>query len=321
MDTRQPRILVVDDSAVDRTIAGRLLEREVGWSVTYAEDGQQALDSIDKALPDVVVTDLDMPALNGLELVTELYVAGFDIPVILMTAKGSEELAVEALNRGAAGYVTKSKLTKELVKTVQRALSSIQATRDISSTTANLTEFKVEFISSGKAEQVFPMADVLARQLDLYWHLKSRERLRVATAIEEALSNALYHGTLELDPDLKESDPQLYYQLAKDREEKEPYSDRRIRVTATGSPSEVRFVISDDGPGFDCVELPADAGLDFLSESTGRGVGLMRAFMDGVSWNARGNEVTLSKSRQSRDETHVRNPASRMILGMIAEEE
>ncbi|MBW3542246.1 MAG: response regulator, partial [Planctomycetes bacterium] len=63
------RILVVDDSAMDRRLAGGLLEKRAGWSVLFAVDGRDALEQIELHIPELVVTDLQMPNMNGLELV------------------------------------------------------------------------------------------------------------------------------------------------------------------------------------------------------------------------------------------------------------
>ena len=101
-------VLVVDDSAVDRRLAGGLLEKESGLTVIYASDGTEALVKLDTENPDLVVTDLQMPKMNGLELVGAIRHQYPLVPVILMTAHGSEEIAIAALEQGAASYVPKS---------------------------------------------------------------------------------------------------------------------------------------------------------------------------------------------------------------------
>src|SRR6516165_12456236 len=108
------RVLIVDDSTVDRRLAGRLLEKQLGLDVSYAKDGRAALKALAKEPPDLVLTDMHMPNLNGLELVEQIRGNHPLIPVILMTAFGSEDLAVEALRKGAASYVPKRVLAEEL---------------------------------------------------------------------------------------------------------------------------------------------------------------------------------------------------------------
>ena len=125
-------ILVVDDSAMDRRVAGGLLEKEPDCQVFYAEDGYQALKSVDENLPDVVVTDMVMPHLDGLQLVEAMKRDFPLIPVIIMTAVGTEETAVQALKRGAASYVTKRRLAQDLIETVRMVLRAADDERNVS---------------------------------------------------------------------------------------------------------------------------------------------------------------------------------------------
>src|SRR6476659_7666012 len=100
-----PSILVVDDSPLDRHLAVSLLKKSPDYAVFEAIDGKDALAKIELHLPDLVVTDMMMPNLNGLELVAEVKEEYPLMPIILMTSLGSEEIAVQALQRGAASYV------------------------------------------------------------------------------------------------------------------------------------------------------------------------------------------------------------------------
>lgn len=118
------RILVVDDSPVERRLVGGLLERSLtDASVSYAENGQLALDVAAADMPDVIITDLQMPEMNGLELVESIKSRGYGVPVILMTSFGNEEVAVQALKMGAASYVPKRALATNLIETIKNVLS------------------------------------------------------------------------------------------------------------------------------------------------------------------------------------------------------
>ena len=122
-------ILVVDDSAVDRRLVGGLLEKDDHWRVEYAENGSEALTRMKDAAPDLVITDLQMPEMDGLELVAAARVHCPQVPVILITAYGSEMLAVEALEQGAATYVPKTQLADKLSDTVKDVLALARADR------------------------------------------------------------------------------------------------------------------------------------------------------------------------------------------------
>src|ERR1700730_8593471 len=97
------KVLVVDDSAVDRKMAGSILEKRpglteldkrTGITPVYAQNGKEALAALSKELPDLVLTDLQMPEMNGLEFVEEVKNKYPALPVILMTAYGSEDIAM-----------------------------------------------------------------------------------------------------------------------------------------------------------------------------------------------------------------------------------
>ena len=89
-----PMVLVVDDTEVDRRLMAGMLEINMEWLVTFANNGKEALEIINQAVPDVVVTDLEMPEMDGLQLVEACRQHFSSVPVILVTGKGSEVLAM-----------------------------------------------------------------------------------------------------------------------------------------------------------------------------------------------------------------------------------
>src|SRR5713101_3144497 len=116
------KALIVDDSAVDRRRAEKLLAKSDGLVILSAANGREALEMVARELPDVVITDMQMPEMDGLQLVEAIRSKYPAVPVILMTAHGSEELAVQALQRGAASYVPKRNLATDLPDTVESVL-------------------------------------------------------------------------------------------------------------------------------------------------------------------------------------------------------
>src|SRR5262245_1228218 len=124
-----PTVLVVDDSPTDLRLAAGLLQKAPEMHVVQAADGREALQQIELHLPDVVVTDMMMPHINGLELVSQVREQFPLVPIILMTSQGSEEIAVQALQKGAASYVPKRALASELLEIVERVLSTSKEVR------------------------------------------------------------------------------------------------------------------------------------------------------------------------------------------------
>ncbi len=301
-----PKVLIVDDTAVDRTRAGGLLRENSNLEVTFAEDGKAALAAMQRNLPDLVLTDMQMPELDGLELVTQIRTHYPHVPVVLMTAMGSDAIAIEALQRGAASYVPKSHLNEWLRETVEDVLAMSRAHQSFE--TLARCQSRAEF--TYELENDPALIDILVEMLQKV--VRSMELtdqtgvFRVGVALREALHNALFHGNLGLSPDdLERSREQMLgggADLLTQRRNTSPYCNRRIHVLATITKEEARFVIRDGGPGFDYVSLlttinPKATGT--LDPDRGRGFVLMLSFMDEVSFNESGNEVTMVKSRDA----------------------
>ncbi len=114
-------ILVVDDQEPNRVTLERILERE-GWEVEHAADGRGGLDRLREGGISVIVTDLKMPGMSGMDLLRAARAVSPDVEVVVMTAYGTVETAVEAMKEGAYDYVTKPLRRSELVATIRKAL-------------------------------------------------------------------------------------------------------------------------------------------------------------------------------------------------------
>jgi len=119
-------VLVVDDDPTVSDVVRRYLER-AGFAVTLSADGQSALEVYQRERPDLVVLDLMLPGLSGLEVCRRLRVMDPGLPVIMLTALGEESDRVLGLELGADDYLTKPFSPRELVLRVQSVLRRAQA--------------------------------------------------------------------------------------------------------------------------------------------------------------------------------------------------
>jgi two-component system, OmpR family, KDP operon response regulator KdpE len=128
----EPRILVVDDEPQITRVLRRSLSSK-GYEVQVAEDGEEALDVFRKWNPDIVITDLFMPRMGGLELCRRIRKTS-QVPILILSVKGEERAKVEALDTGADDYVTKPFGMDELFARIRVALrrSSMPASNDTS---------------------------------------------------------------------------------------------------------------------------------------------------------------------------------------------
>ena len=114
------RILIADDHELIRRGVRTLLEAEPGWNVVAeASDGQEALEKAKETKPEIVVLDIGMPRLSGLEAARRLKRILPQVKVLMLTVHESERLALEVLNAGARGYVTKSDTARDLVIAIE----------------------------------------------------------------------------------------------------------------------------------------------------------------------------------------------------------
>jgi len=287
-------ILVVDDSPLDQHFAGRCVQDE-GCSVIFAKNGREALEVILQQKPDAVLTDLQMPELDGLELVRRIKEQHLTTPVILMTAHGSEEVAVQALRAGAASYVPKKNLQRDLSWALRNVLAAAEAAYEKEQIRDFLTLSESHYVLGYEPNAPRTLVSHLQDTLAQMAICDEVGRLQVATALTEALANAVDHGNLELDSKMREQDATEYRRLGVERSQQKPFRDRRVQVTARIDPDQAVFVVRDEGRGFDPHRLPDPTDPENLLKPSGRGVMLIRTFMDEVSFNETGNEITMVK--------------------------
>ncbi|MDG1896854.1 MAG: response regulator [Fuerstiella sp.] len=289
-------ILVVDDSATDRTRIAGLLSRMSDYEVITASGGAEAKEILSASRIDLVLTDLQMPEVDGLELVKDLRRNHSDIPVVLMTGTGSEEIAVQAMKAGAANYVNKTSGPKWLRENIERVLSAqgeIQSHREL---LKSLRRDEYEFLLGNDRGLMASTARFLRQVVQSTGLCADSDLPRLGIAMEEALLNACLHGNLELDSVLREGDDDRFNDLARKRSASQPWKDRHVTVRASISPKQFKVEITDDGPGFDPSCLPDPTASENLLKPHGRGIMMMRLFLDDVQWNERGNRVTMIKN-------------------------
>jgi len=288
------RILVVEDSRTQALQIQLLLEEGAGYEVSLAGNGLEALEVLKAGLPDIVLTDMSMPEMNGLELVEAVRREYPGLPIVLMTAMGSEEIAVQALQAGAASYVPKKNLNQDILPTLENVLNVVQAGHQENRVLGCLTHAEFTFILDNDISLVAPLIGHLEESVVRMRHCDRTQLMRVAVALHEALVNAIQHGNLEVSSDLRQQDEEVFRRLVEERRGQAPYSDRRVRVTAKLSPNEAVYVVNDQGPGFDPSTLPDPTDPTNLERIGGRGLMLIRTFMDRVEFNKSGNQITMS---------------------------
>ena len=299
--TEPNQILVVDDSPTQLRLLEMVLERN-GCDVRGVSSAREALELIASDPPMLVITDLQMPDMDGFELVAEIKQTAASIPVIVTTSEGSEEVVVRALHAGATNYIPKRDLESDLLAIVDQVLSVNRASRSVERVAKFAVESSIRLVINNDetlVPSVISRLELPMVELDLF---DEGERMQIAMALDEALLNAIVHGNLEVSSDLREiDDGKPYTDLIERRKRESPYQERRVGVALQATSEFARFTICDDGPGFDASQLHDPTDPDNLEKCGGRGLLLINSFMDEVLHNKAGNEITMLKRKQSDD--------------------
>lgn len=210
------------------------------------------------------------------------------VPVVVLTGDEPDATIQDALRTGIAGCLPRQNISSDLARTLQILLNP--ATND-----GNC--IRVCYTLDNRPELLPLVVARMRNLLDDWPFTDANEPVRVTVALSEALDNALYHGNLELDSALRQGDGSAWREEGQRRRALPPYRHRKIRFRASIAQDAATFTVSDEGPGFnrslqiDCTDP------ENLERCSGRGLMLMRMYMDEVTFNPLGNEVTLLKRR------------------------
>ncbi len=132
------KVLVVDDGRDNREFIVDYILKPQGFVPLLARDGAEGMELVRKHHPDLILLDLQMPRMNGMQMLDTLQAEDWDIPVILMTFHGSEEVAIEVYRKGVRDYVKKPYTVEEMLEAMERALSEVRLRQEKEALTRRL---------------------------------------------------------------------------------------------------------------------------------------------------------------------------------------
>lgn len=310
-------IMLIDESKSFRQLASIVLKTEFSsLKMDAVEDTEHAIRLLRLASYKLIVIDVTLLNTSGCDILDHLNQRYPDIPVLVTSAMGIDHAVLKAFDRGVIGHVNKELVHDEFPTRIQSILNSAPNPEPNSLSSSLLKEQTSKFSIPNERHLIMKINNYVAQLLKIFNICSNREQMRVLLALEEALVNAICHGNLEVSSELRGVDDEAYTQLLNERCNSPQFNERRveIRITVTNALAKIR--IRDQGPGFDTSSLPDPREEINLGRSHGRGVLLMRSFMDEVHYNETGNEVTMIKyktdhANRSTDSaiwTHVQCP-------------
>jgi DNA-binding response OmpR family regulator len=291
-----PAVLVVDDEETLRSLLTRLLQRE-GFRPFSANDGEQAIRLFREQSPLVVVSDIRMPKMDGLTMLTEIRKIDRAAAVILMTGQGNEEILLSALRGGATNFFKKPFNNRELIDEIRRIVSFRLEAERSSFFSPYATEETKSFVLPVGVASYYSIINQVTLQLPTL--VATEDILNLKIGIEEMITNAIEHGSLGISFEEKSQAIRegRLAELVSARTEEARRAGRKIFVTSRLSSELFEVIIRDEGQGFDWRKLPAVSPENLLAYN-GRGIFLTKIYFDDVEYNEEGNQVTLRKHKR-----------------------
>jgi CheY-like chemotaxis protein len=289
-------ILVVDPSQENQRFFQKLLESSLGYSILTTANTESAMELLAREEVDVAVFNMGRPEGVRLEEIEDIPMLYPLLPLIVLVNHGDEETASRAQLAGVSAFVPYPAVAELLPHMVDRLLLEYSQRRGLEQLLDSISRQDCTFVIRNNDDAIVStMVGIMSRGMVSAGLCDEDAANFAGLALEEALRNALHHGNLELCSDLREEDDEAYQQLLEERRRLSPYRERKLHVTVKVDSENASFVIRDEGPGFDPSQVRDATDEEHLENVSGRGVLLMRAFMDDVVYNAAGNEVTLIK--------------------------
>jgi CheY-like chemotaxis protein len=180
-----PTILAVDDSPSDiQLVVAHLSAARPEWAVFTVDTGEKALERIAESTPDIVISDLRMPEMDGLELIGKLKQSHPHLPAIILTGNGSESLAVEALAAGAASYVSKSELSNCLADTIDQVLDRVRLNHSYGRLVENLDQIDHRYTLENDPALIPPLVDLVQEMAYGVYLVDASQRHQIGIAVE-----------------------------------------------------------------------------------------------------------------------------------------
>jgi CheY-like chemotaxis protein/anti-sigma regulatory factor (Ser/Thr protein kinase) len=276
-------ILIIDDEAPVREVLSMALA-DRGYEILEASDGREGLEKYRVGNPDLVITDVMMPEMDGIEVLKNIRQVNEETDIIIMTGHGSEEIVIEALRLGASNYLKKPIAFEDLFNVVERIVTR-RHYRKRFEVSKGVVQFEKKKLVLGNRYNIHP--DVDTRVVD---------GLRIG--LYEIIVNAIEHGNLGINSKEKAEAilDNTYGGLLGERLRHAEEAGKKVFVTCTYTRDSLSVEVQDQGEGFDFEGLPDMGDPATVMSVSGRGIFLTSLYFDRVEFREPGNRVFLEKT-------------------------
>ncbi|MGQ9615896.1 MAG: response regulator [Spirochaetota bacterium] len=297
------KILIIDDNAPVREILKSAL-KDKGYTVYEAKNGEEGLAIFKNIKPEIVLTDVRMPELSGIEITKHIKEIKEDADVIIMTGFGSEELVIEALQAGASNYIKKPIVFSDLFTILDNIINKREYRKRYEIARDVVVSEQKEIIIGNDVTNLWGVINQILFNISPRVESRLHEGMRLG--LYEILVNAIEHGNLGISYEEKTKAQQdnSYLELLKAKIIEADAQGKRVYINSTYKDDTLKIEIRDEGEGFDFNALPDMSDPENVMASHGRGIFLCSIYFDQIVYAKPGNCVTLIKRFSSPPEPH-----------------
>lgn len=287
------RILFVDDEPSIRELFQ--ISLGVDYNLTLAKDGEEALDIANANTFDLIITDISLPKMSGVDFIRSIRKNGNFTPFIIITGDSNIELAIDTFRMGAIDFFLKPFRVDSIRSVIERFASMHINKEELirSQDFIHIAE-KSQFILLPKIRRINYYVNLLLVILADLPNLKLEDQLALKVTLYELISNAIEHGTAGINYQEKkkilENANQDYFNYV---EEKCKGTNKKVTITLDYSPEQIEMTIADEGDGFNPKDIPDPIKNPSANLYSGRGLFLTKLNIDEIRFNDKGNTVTV----------------------------
>lgn len=288
------KILIVEDDFGSREYLYNLIRLE-GYDVEKAMDGEEGIKVYKEYHPDLVISDIQMPKMDGLEMLSKLRKEKSDAIFIITTAFGSEDYAIEALRLGANNYLKKPIDKKSLIGLVKKYQTIVDSRKLAKKAEGRVIEKELKIEFNTHFEHIPSIVNQLISEISI--PIDDSDKTNIELGLDELITNSVEHGNLEISYDEKVAalDTNTMAELYKSRMEDPELMNRKIIVEYRQRNDYSEWLITDEGKGFDWESIPDPTQGAQLMELNGRGIFITNFLFDEMEYIGKGNQVRIRK--------------------------
>ena len=287
-------ILVIDDEKSIRKILSIALQ-EKGYEVFEATNGREGLEVFKDKKPEIVITDVKMPEMSGIQVTREIKRLNDDVDVIIITGYGSEDLVIESLRVGASNFIKKPILLAELYKILEDIVLKRESKKRLEVAKDVVIYEKKKCVIGNDIKKIWSVVNQILFNISPFFEKPAYEGLRIG--LYEIIINAIEHGNLGISYNDKNKalNSNTYMDLLNEKIKIAEEKGKKVEITSTFEENIFEIEVKDDGDGFDYESIPSPNDPDKLLEAHGRGVFLTSIYFDEIKYMDPGNRVILKK--------------------------